>query len=178
MSAPSPAPGARQQLLRPIWKKFARAVGHADRAAPTAVLLRRSAASLSAQERRANGRAAGSEGCAARPSVPASFVANAPWSDQALLETVRRYVLRPMERKEPVVAWILDNTGFPKKGTHSVSRTTSMGCIITVRGITTQWSHASSARIRQGLWAVSTSTPMPAAPQPSSSIPSACTRGS
>jgi SRSO17 transposase len=48
------------------------------------------------------------------------FVANAPWSDEALLETVRHYVLPTMKRNGPVVAWIVDDTGFPKKGSHSV----------------------------------------------------------
>ena len=48
------------------------------------------------------------------------FVANAPWSDEGLLETVRHWVLPAMKRNGPVVAWIVDDTGFPKKGTHSV----------------------------------------------------------
>src|SRR3954468_24412703 len=48
------------------------------------------------------------------------FVANAPWSDQAVLAKVREIVLPEMTRTEPVVAWIIDDTGFPKKGRHSV----------------------------------------------------------
>ena len=48
------------------------------------------------------------------------LVANAPWSDEALLEQVRDYVLRAMRKQGPVVAWIVDDTGFPKKGKHSV----------------------------------------------------------
>ncbi len=48
------------------------------------------------------------------------FVANAPWSDEALLERVRQFVLPVMKRKGSVVAWIVDDTGFVKKGTHSV----------------------------------------------------------
>ena len=48
------------------------------------------------------------------------FVANAPWSDEALLERVRHSVLPLMKRNGPIVAWIVDDTGFPKKGTHSV----------------------------------------------------------
>jgi SRSO17 transposase len=47
-------------------------------------------------------------------------VAKAPWSDQTLLDEVRRYVLPTMQKPGPVVAWIVDDTGFPKKGTHSV----------------------------------------------------------
>jgi SRSO17 transposase len=47
-------------------------------------------------------------------------VADAPWSDEALLETVRGAVLPRMQEKGPVAAWIVDDTGFVKKGTHSV----------------------------------------------------------
>jgi SRSO17 transposase len=48
------------------------------------------------------------------------LVAKAPWSDDAILEQVRNQVLPAMEKHGPVVAWIVDDTGFPKKGTHSV----------------------------------------------------------
>ena len=44
----------------------------------------------------------------------------APWSDEALLEQVRSEVLPVMRKHGPVAAWIVDDTGFPKKGTHSV----------------------------------------------------------
>jgi SRSO17 transposase len=47
-------------------------------------------------------------------------VAKAPWSDAALLEQVRSEVLPVMKKHGPVVAWIVDDTGFPKKGKHSV----------------------------------------------------------
>src|SRR4051812_41945269 len=48
------------------------------------------------------------------------FVANAPWSDQAVLSKVREIVLPEMTRTEPVAAWIIDDTALPKKGRHSV----------------------------------------------------------
>src|SRR5215475_12236381 len=51
------------------------------------------------------------------------LVAKAPWSDEVLLEEVRQYVLPNMLKHGPVVAWIVDDTGFPKKGTHSVGVT-------------------------------------------------------
>lgn len=47
-------------------------------------------------------------------------VAKARWSDDALLEQVRNQVLPAMRKHGPVVAWIVDDTGFPKKGQHSV----------------------------------------------------------
>jgi len=48
------------------------------------------------------------------------LVAQAPWSDQAVLTRVRERVLPSITRDEPVQAWIIDDTGFPKKGSHSV----------------------------------------------------------
>ena len=48
------------------------------------------------------------------------LVADAPWSDEALLAEVRSRVLATLQRQGPVVAWIVDDTGFPKKGSHSV----------------------------------------------------------
>ncbi len=48
------------------------------------------------------------------------FVAQAPWSDQAMLRRVRDCVLPSITRDEPIPAWIIDDTGFPKKGNHSV----------------------------------------------------------
>ena len=48
------------------------------------------------------------------------FVAQAPWSDQAMLRRVRERVLPSITRDEPIQAWIIDDTGFPKKGSHSV----------------------------------------------------------
>ena len=48
------------------------------------------------------------------------LVADAPWNDEEMLEQVRRQVLPAMHKNGPVVAWIVDDTGFPKKGKHSV----------------------------------------------------------
>ena len=51
------------------------------------------------------------------------FVGNAPWSDAAMLGKVAQLVLPAIERRGPVEAWIIDDTGFPKKGRHSVGVT-------------------------------------------------------
>ncbi|MHB8392749.1 MAG: IS701 family transposase [Acidobacteriaceae bacterium] len=48
------------------------------------------------------------------------IVADAAWSDDALLKQVRSQVLPAMTRKHALAAWIVNDTGFPKKGIHSV----------------------------------------------------------
>jgi SRSO17 transposase len=48
------------------------------------------------------------------------FVGEGGWSDQKVLAKVRELVLPEMERHGPIEAWIIDDTGFPKKGRHSV----------------------------------------------------------
>jgi SRSO17 transposase len=48
------------------------------------------------------------------------LVADAPWSDEAVLESVREHVLAAMKQNGSVAAWIVDDTGFLKKGKHSV----------------------------------------------------------
>ena len=51
------------------------------------------------------------------------FVASAPWDAQAVLRVARDYGLEQLERHAPVAAWIVDDTGMPKKGSHSVGVT-------------------------------------------------------
>src|SRR5260370_32332274 len=51
------------------------------------------------------------------------FVGNAAWSDEAVLAKVRALVLPAVARSGPIEAWIIDDTGFPKKGQHSVGVT-------------------------------------------------------
>lgn len=48
------------------------------------------------------------------------FVAKAPWSDGVVMAKVLALALPTIERTGPIKAWIIDDTGFPKKGTHSV----------------------------------------------------------
>src|SRR5450759_4779576 len=48
------------------------------------------------------------------------FVGNAAWSDERVLAKVREMVLPEVERHGPIEAWIIDDTGFPKQGRHSV----------------------------------------------------------
>lgn len=120
MSAKSVAPGAQQKRFAAYLDRLAQAAGHLDRAIPlksycTGLLLpgeRKSVEPMAARLCPDNVRQT-------HQSLH-HVVADAPWSDEDLLEQVRRYVLPAMQKQGPVVAWVVDDTGFPKKGTHSV----------------------------------------------------------
>jgi SRSO17 transposase len=51
------------------------------------------------------------------------LVADAPWDDEKLLDAVLDTVLPAMLEGEPITARVVDDTGFPKKGQHSVGVT-------------------------------------------------------
>lgn len=48
------------------------------------------------------------------------FIADSPWSDHDVRLEAARYALAAMTKREPVEAWIVDDTGFLKQGNHSV----------------------------------------------------------
>src|SRR5271166_3162452 len=48
------------------------------------------------------------------------LVGQAAWSDEAVLAKVRELVLPAVEAQGKIEAWIVDDTGFAKKGVHSV----------------------------------------------------------
>jgi SRSO17 transposase len=48
------------------------------------------------------------------------LVGQAAWSDEAVLAKVRELVLPAIEAQGKIEAWIVDDTGFAKKGVHSV----------------------------------------------------------
>src|ERR1700712_3131976 len=47
-------------------------------------------------------------------------LAKAAWDDAAMLRAVWKQVLPAMERHGAIAYWIVDDTGFPKQGRHSV----------------------------------------------------------
>jgi len=95
-------------------------LGHADRAAPfrsycTGLLLpgdRKSVEPMAARVEPGRVRAA-------HQSLH-HLVAQADWSDAAVLAAVRGHVLPHIQRHGPIRALIIDDTGMPKKGKHSV----------------------------------------------------------
>src|SRR6202171_4684186 len=120
MSASSSAPGMQQQRFAAYMDSLAEAAGHVDRNVPlksycTGLLLpgeRKSVEPMAARLAPDNVRRM-------HQSLH-HVVADAPWSDEAVLDRCLDFVLPAMLRREPVVAWVVDDTGFPKKGHESV----------------------------------------------------------
>src|SRR5215207_3412209 len=48
------------------------------------------------------------------------FVAHAPWSNERVLGRIQELTLPLIEQRGAIEAWIIDDTGFTKKGRHSV----------------------------------------------------------
>ena len=123
MSAKSVAPGAQQKRFAAYLDRLAQAAGHLDRAVPlksycTGLLLpgeRKSVEPMAARLCPDNVRQT-------HQSLH-HVVAHAPWSDEDLLYAVRQYALPAMQKQSPIVAWVVDDTGFVKKGKHSVGVT-------------------------------------------------------
>jgi SRSO17 transposase len=116
-------PGPQEKRFAACIKGLAQAAGHLDRQEPLknyckGLLLpgeRKSIEPMAARVDPANVQRM-------RQSLH-HVVAKAAWSDEALLEQVRQQVLPALQKHGPVVAWIVDDTGFPKKGKHSVGVT-------------------------------------------------------
>jgi SRSO17 transposase len=101
-------------------EELAGVIGHADRVRP----LRDYCAGLLVSEGRKSVEPLAAATAPAEVSAQHQrlmhFVANAPWSDDQVLAKIREGVLPVIERDGPVEVWIIDDTSFPKQGTHSV----------------------------------------------------------
>jgi SRSO17 transposase len=95
-------------------------IGHADRVAPleaycTGLLLpceRKSVEPMAALTAPAR--------VSAQHQSLLHFISQGDWSDEKVLSKVREMVVPEMERHGSIEAWIIDDTGFPKQGKHSV----------------------------------------------------------
>ena len=114
------APGPQEQRFAAYIEGLAEAAGHADREIPlknycTGLLLpgeRKSVEPMAARLGGANVRRM-------HQSLH-HLVADAPWRDEAVLDRCLETVIPVMLRRHRVVAWVVDDTGFPKKGRESV----------------------------------------------------------
>ena len=114
------APGPQERRFAAYIEGLANAAGHEDRQAPLknyckGLLLPGERKSIEPMAARLD-----AENTQAMRQSLHHLVAKAPWSDAVVLEQVRNYVVPAMQKHGPVVAWIVDDTGFPKKGKHSV----------------------------------------------------------
>lgn len=101
-------------------ERLAGAVGHADRREPlraylTGLLLPGERKSVEPMAARVDPRRTRS-----RHQSMHHFVATSPWDDGEVLAVARDHGLAAMDRHAPVGAWVVDDTGHPKKGRHSV----------------------------------------------------------
>jgi SRSO17 transposase len=95
-------------------------IGHADRAQPlrdycTGLMMpceRKSVEPMAAVTAPAR--------VAAQHQSLLHFVGEGRWSDEKVLTKVREMVLPAIQRHGSIEAWIIDDTGFPKQGRHSV----------------------------------------------------------
>jgi len=101
-------------------EKLSLAVGHADRREPLRAYL--SGLLLPGERKSVEPMAAKWDPLhvQARHQSLHHFVAKAPWPERGLLQVARDYALAGFERHAPIAAWVIDDTGFPKKGSHSV----------------------------------------------------------
>jgi SRSO17 transposase len=110
----------RERRFNDYVADLAEAVGHQDRREPlraylTGLCLAGERKSIEPMAARIDPRRV-----RARHQSMHHFVANAPWDEAAVLRVARALVLGEMARHGPVRAWVVDDTGYPKKGRHSV----------------------------------------------------------
>jgi SRSO17 transposase len=120
LNTPTPKVSPQQKRFAAYLNSLAQAAGHLDRGGPLksyckGLLLpgeRKSVEPMAARLAPENVRR--------MHQSMHHLVADAAWSDEEMLQCVRGYTLAAMRKQEPVVAWIIDDTGFPKKGKESV----------------------------------------------------------
>jgi SRSO17 transposase len=113
-------PGPQERRFAAYIEGLAEAAGHADRNVPlknycTGLLLpgeRKSVEPMAARLAPHNVRRM-------HQSLH-HLVADAPWNDETVLDRCLDFVLPAILRQGPIVAWVVDDTGFPKKGHESV----------------------------------------------------------
>jgi SRSO17 transposase len=111
---------ARQNRLTNFTNLMADSLGHADRRTPCTdylhgLLLPGDRKSMEPIAARIDERHT-----AAKHQSLQHFISDAPWNERPLLDAARDYALPFMEQCGGVSAWVIDDTGIPKKGTCSV----------------------------------------------------------
>src|ERR1700679_285511 len=112
--------GAQTDRLDKFLDKLVAVLGHKDRHGPCrdyclGLLLDGDRKSMEPMAARLAPASTG-----ARHQQLQNFVTHSRWEDAAVLGMVRDWVLPELTQAGPVEAWIVDDTGFPKKGKESV----------------------------------------------------------
>src|ERR671925_319255 len=111
---------ARARRFHAYVERLTAALGHQDRHGPLrdyvpGLCLRGDGKSIEPMAARVDPRHV-----RARHQSMHHFVANAAWDDAAPLRVARDTVPAALDRHGPVAAWVVDDTGMPTKGRHSV----------------------------------------------------------
>src|ERR687886_1209764 len=110
----------RQERFTAYVETLAEVIGHADRTAP----LRDYCLGLLLPGERKSVEPIAAVTAPARVSAKHQsllhFVANAPWSNERVLGRIQELTVPIIESSGAIEAWIIDDTGFPNKGRHSV----------------------------------------------------------
>ena len=109
------APGSQEQRFAAYIEGLAEAAGHADRHAPlknycTGLLLpgeRKSVEPIAAR--------LAADNVGRMHQSLHHVVADAPWSDEAVLDRCLDFVIPAMLRRDPVVAWVVDEPDFRRR---------------------------------------------------------------
>src|SRR6266508_4615193 len=114
---------ARAQRFHAYVERLTTALGHQDRHGPlrayvTGLCLPGERKSIEPMAARVDPRHV-----RARHQSMHHFIANAAWDDAAVLRAARDILLAALDRHGPIAAWVVDDTGIPKKGRHSVGVT-------------------------------------------------------
>lgn len=115
-----PRTDARLRRLDAFAETMATSLGHADRRGPCidylqGLLLPGDRKSMEPMAARLDPRRT-----MAKHQSLQHFVTDSPWDERRLLDAMREYALPAMLGCGGVTAWVVDDTGIPKKGTHSV----------------------------------------------------------
>jgi SRSO17 transposase len=120
MSAKAKAPGTQEERFAAYTNSLAQAAGHLDRHEPLKAYCKGLLLPIERKSVEPMAARLAPDNVRQMHQSMHHVVADAPWSDEELLNEVRRSVLAAMLEQAPVEAWVIDDTGFPKKGKHSV----------------------------------------------------------
>lgn len=114
--------GGGEQRLHEFFDQVGRALGNKRRRASFAMY----AMGLLGEGERKSMEPIAARACAAPDEVDAlhqrlgHFLTDSEWSDRGVRREAASYALSAMTGREPIEAWIVDDTGFLKQGKHSV----------------------------------------------------------